>query len=222
MANLWDIWTDCPTIWIWNIVKAAPGWQGQQQGGGEELGWGVPPSSLWLLLGRRPTGNWGPPLLPPYFPSLPHPRILPNLFINSTISTWHLHGQWTHVLDLVTLSKKITDMYFFDRSDDRELKKKPNFIELRGKCLYREHLLLLFVLKTLQTHLAKFCVLVYPVATNRQQLETGQKRKKLARPPQMITTVCGRSIPVMDDIHKDCHKWPRHIVSASWKWRCCP
>ena len=82
--------------------KAAPGWQGQQQGGGEELGWGVPPSSLWLLLGRRPTGNWGPPLLPPYFPSLPHPRILPNLFINSTISTWHLHGQWTHVLDLVT------------------------------------------------------------------------------------------------------------------------
>ena len=39
---------------------------------------------FWLLLGWRPTGNWGPPLLPPYFPP-PPPFSLPSSLIHQTV-----------------------------------------------------------------------------------------------------------------------------------------
>ena len=91
------------TIQIW---KVGPGWRGQQQGGGEERRRGDPSSfwlllgsssgfslggvlaspwvEFWLLLGWRPTGNWGPPLLPPYFPP-PPPFSLPSSLIHQTV-----------------------------------------------------------------------------------------------------------------------------------------
>ena len=78
----------------------------------------------WCLGGGQPATGALPLLQPPYFPSLTSP-ILPNLFNNSTSSMWHLHGQWTHVLDVVTYN---CPRRFFDRRNNRQFKKSQTLL----------------------------------------------------------------------------------------------